>query len=1085
MPARAPRERQAAILTAAFALASLVALAEWLVKRWDADQNSWLEDLFSIPNIPVAHSLISVSFLVLITLTLIGRKRIGLLVVAACQVLGEATTTASLLGSGVPGPVSWAVHPTYDHAMDIVSLVVGPLMLWWCWHLRAACPARLRAGSWTRGAVALVTGLLVSVGVTWLLLMLSVRGPAPVQWQVMEAALGRSLGDADLLTVTSLLTVPGWIPQVTSALVSMSLLVAAWLFVRSGRLANSWTPEHELTIRRILAGGEPDSLGYFATRRDKASVVDGRGTAALTYRVLCGVSLASADPVGDREHWPEVIDAWKAEARRFGWVPAVLSASEEGARAYAAAGMKPVTMGDEALLDPDRFSLDHPAMTPVRHAVKRARRAGITVAFRRQEEIGPEEIEELRTAADSWRGEEPERGFSMALDRLGDPADFAVLTATARDAQGRLMAVLRFVPWGRSGVSLDLMRRCPDAPNGVIELVVAELMRAATRLGVRKVSLNFVMFRSVYADADRFGAGALNRLSYTLLGSLDRFWQLERLYRSNQKYQPEWKPRYLCCEDRLALPLVAIAAGVAEGFLPRSPFGPRPPSGTLDEAGVAQVRALATLPTASDASRRRRDHERIRLSHAEGLRTRGREPWPLPVEPPSHRLEELEPLPIGAAVRVAGRVQAVRDHGGVVFVVLRDQRTRFQGVLEARDCRAAARAFARLVDRGDLVQLRGTLGKSRTGQPSVMVDRWELLAKSLHPVPFTGLRDPEARARARATELIVHPDQAELLRHRAAVVRRLRDTLTEADFLEVETPMLHAVHGGATARPFRTYSNAYGLDLSLRIAPELYLKRLVVAGMGRVFELGRSFRNEGADATHNPEFTTLEAYQPYADYTDMRLLAERLVRGAAEAVHGAELLRLEGDGELTDVSGSWPVVPVLRAVSGVVGTEVDLEMDFDRALGLARAHDVPTSPAMGIGAVVEALYARLVEPATVRPTFFVDFPRETSPLTRPHRERPGLAERWDLVVGGVEIATAYSELTDPLDQRARLTDQSIRAAAGDLEAMEVDEAFLGDLELGMPPTGGLGLGVDRLVMTVAGTSIRSVLAFPFVRPRRD
>jgi lysyl-tRNA synthetase class 2 len=334
------------------------------------------------------------------------------------------------------------------------------------------------------------------------------------------------------------------------------------------------------------------------------------------------------------------------------------------------------------------------------------------------------------------------------------------------------------------------------------------------------------------------------------------------------------------------------------------------------------------------------------------------------------------------------------------------------------------------------------------------------------------------------TDLLARPGSADLLRARSAVLRALRSTLEGDGFLEVETPVLQSVHGGATARPFRTRGHAYGVDLSLRIAPELQLKRLVVAGMGPLFEIGRNFRNEGVDATHNPEFTALEAYQPDGDYRSMRALAERLVRSAACAVHGRELLRLRVDDRVEDldVSGPWRCVPMLEALSESLGRVVSLDTDFDELLGLARSHGLSLRDHAGPGTVLEALYGALVEPATVAPTFYTDFPRETSPPTRPHRDDPRLVERWDLVAGGMELATAYSELTDPLDQRDRLVQQSLRAAAGDVEAMQVDEDFLRDLECGMPPTGGLGIGVDRLVMAVVGAPIRDVLAFPFTRP---
>jgi lysyl-tRNA synthetase class 2 len=437
-------------------------------------------------------------------------------------------------------------------------------------------------------------------------------------------------------------------------------------------------------------------------------------------------------------------------------------------------------------------------------------------------------------------------------------------------------------------------------------------------------------------------------------------------------------------------------------------------------------------------------------------------------------------------------VRQVRDHGGVVFATVVDGEARLQVLLDAaRLGREALDQFTAFVDVGDLVRVDGTTGLSRSGTRSLLAQTWRMEAKSLHPIPFDAFEDPAAKARQRSTDLLVHPGGVELLRRRSAVVGAIRRSLTDAGFLEVETPMLHTTHGGASARPFRTFINAYGVDLSLRIAPELYLKRLLVAGLGPVFELGRNFRNEGADATHNPEFTSLEVYQPHGDYVTMRLLAERVVREAARAVHGREVIPVPAAGqvragldgvELLDISGEWLVVPVLDAVSEAVGSTVTMGTDIDVLLGIAALHGVRVRPEMGAGAVIEELYAALVEPTTLQPTFYVDFPRETSPLTRPHRREDGLVERWDLVVAGMEIGTAYSELTDPLDQRTRLTEQSLKAAAGDPEAMEVDEDFLLALETGMPPSGGLGLGVDRLVMLLTNTPIRSVLTFPFTRP---
>lgn len=1089
------RERGARVLIWLYAVATGLALVLWLTMRWQAHRPSGLERLFGVINIPLSHSLVSFVVLLIITRALIGRKRAGLIAVAVFQLLGMYLGIVALARlNSAPVIGGWEARRLFSQWLDVAALLLGGLVLFGLWRVREQFPGHLRPGSWKRLAVAVALGGAVTVGVTWLLLNLSDRGGAGSEWQQLLGVLERGLGDVDAETARDLRDVAPWIPQVASVLISLTLIAAVQLFLRSAATPTRWSGSREVSLRRLLAlYGDADSLGYFATRRDKSSIFSADGRAAVAYRVRHGVSLASGDPVGAPESWPAAIDAWKAEARHYSWLPGVVAASEGGARAYAGAGLSVITLGDEAILDPARFSLASTSMSAVRHAVRRAERAGLTVAVRRQQQVPGTELAEITAAAEGWRAGEADRGFSMALNRPADPADGQNVLVAARDVTGRLVGLLTFVPWGRTGVSLDVMRRSPSAPNGVTELMVAQLMDNAARLGLSRVSLNFCMFRAVYADAERIGAGSLTRFNYSLLGALDRFWQLERLYRSNQKYQPQWRPRYVCYDSRLALPQVALAVAAAEGFLPRLRRPRRDAAESrLSAAELLEVRQLEAeqVPDPARWEPRRSDQTRHRLQQLRGLAATGRNPYPIGVAAPTLALAELEdgtrrPVP----VRVAGRVRAVRDHGGVVFVDLVDAGSSAQALLEAnRLGREAVRDFSRFVGRGDLVVIDARPGHSRNGTASLLADSWEVAAKSLHPLPFAQFIDPEARLRQRSTDLLVHPAEADLLRQRTAVVRALRRTLETEGYLEVETPILHTVHGGATARPFRTFINAYGVDLSLRIAPELYLKRLLVGGLGAVFELGRNFRNEGADATHNPEFTSLEAYLPYGDYTAMRQLTERLVTAAACAVHGHPAMWLpSGDGpnarrEPYDLTPPWPVVPVMQAVSAATGTSVSLDMDFDQLLALAARHGVHIHDGMGPGALVEELYAELVEPATVRPTFYTDFPAETSPLTGPHRSEPGLVERWDLVVNRMELGTAYSELTDPLEQRRRLTEQSLKAAAGDPEAMELDEDFLHALEIGMPPSGGLGIGVDRLVMLLTGTTIRSVLSFPFARP---
>jgi lysyl-tRNA synthetase class 2 len=316
---------------------------------------------------------------------------------------------------------------------------------------------------------------------------------------------------------------------------------------------------------------------------------------------------------------------------------------------------------------------------------------------------------------------------------------------------------------------------------------------------------------------------------------------------------------------------------------------------------------------------------------------------------------------------------------------------------------------------------------------------------------------------------------------RSAVVRSVREALGARGYIEVETPVLTALHGGANARPFITHYNTYNVDVYLRIALELYLKRLVVGGIEKVFEIGRNFRNEGADATHNPEFTMLEAYETYGDYNTIGDMTQSLVQGAAVAAFGSTVIR-RSDGEEFDIGGSWRSVTVHEAISRALGEEITVDTPDAELRVLCDKADVPLQPSWNAGQVVLEMYERLVEKQTVEPTFYRDFPVEVSPLTRQHRTEPRLAERWDLVAFGAELGTGYSELVDPVVQRERLTAQSLLAAGGDPEAMQLDEDFLRALEYAMPPTGGMGMGIDRLMIMLTGESIRETFLFPFVRP---
>ena len=449
--------------------------------------------------------------------------------------------------------------------------------------------------------------------------------------------------------------------------------------------------------------------------------------------------------------------------------------------------------------------------------------------------------------------------------------------------------------------------------------------------------------------------------------------------------------------------------------------------------------------------------------------------------------ERFGDLPPGAAsgetVGVAGRVVLSRTGGKLCFATLQQDDAQLQ-VMVSLDGVGPERlaAWKSDVDLGDHVGVTGEVISSKRGELSVLATDWQLTSKALRPLPdkHKGLTDPEARVRSRYVDLVVNPASRRVVRERAQVVRSLRATLDGRGYLEVETPVLQVVHGGAAARPFATHVHALDLDVTLRIATELYLKRLVVGGLERVYELGKTFRNEGIDSTHFPEFTELEAYEAYGDYDTMADLTRALVLDAARGLDRPVVP--DGRGGEIDLAAPWRTASIHGLVAEALGEPVDAGTERAPLVRLAERAGVAVRPDWDAGEIVLELYEKLVEPTLLAPTFVRDYPVTVRPLARPHRDDPRLAEAWDLVVAGVELGVAYSELVDPVEQRRRLTEQSLRAAGGDAEAMQLDEDFLRALEHGAPPMGGMGLGVDRLVMLLTGLPIRETILFPLVRP---
>ena len=438
----------------------------------------------------------------------------------------------------------------------------------------------------------------------------------------------------------------------------------------------------------------------------------------------------------------------------------------------------------------------------------------------------------------------------------------------------------------------------------------------------------------------------------------------------------------------------------------------------------------------------------------------------------------------GQVVSVTGRVVLSRNGGKLCFASLQEGDSLLQ-VMVSLDGVGAERLadWKADVDLGDHVGITGEVISSRRGELSVLATGWVMTSKALRPLPdkHSGLTDPELRIRQRYLDLVVNDESRRMVRDRAAVVRAVRDVLHDAGYVEVETPVLQTVHGGAAARPFSTHLNALDLDMTLRIALELYLKRLVVGGIDRVFEIGRIFRNEGVDSTHSPEFTMLEFYEAYGDYDTVASLTREMVLEAARRT--GRTIVPDGRGGQVDLEQPWRSTTLHGLVSGAVGETVDAGTPLERVVALAAQHGVALQPGWDAGEVVLELYEKLVEHTLLQPTFVRDYPVSARPLARDHRDDPRLAEAWDLVVAGTELATGYSELVDPVEQRRRLTEQSVKAAGGDPEAMQLDEDFLRALEHGMPPTGGQGMGIDRLVMLLTGQPIRETILFPVVRPQ--
>ncbi|MDT7794679.1 MAG: lysyl-tRNA synthetase, class, partial [Mycobacterium sp.] len=718
-------------------IASVSPGIRWLLKEPREFVNDYI---FNFPDTSFAWAFV----LALLAAALAARKRIAWWILVGYMIAATAWNIGGLITSPkvVMDDIGEVIGLVF-HVAAILVLVLARKQFW----------AKVRRAALVKAVATLIASMAVGTLIGWALLELF-PGTLAREDRFLYAlnrvsafagAASDSFSGHPHVFINALLGLFG----------ALALMVTAIVLFRSQRADNALTGEDESAIRGLLElFGKNDSLGYFATRRDKAVVFAPNGRAAITYRVEVGVCLASGDPVGDPKAWQQAIAAWLALCQTYGWAPGVMGASSTGAEAFRQAGLNALKLGDEAILYPDTFRLSGPDMRAVRQAVTRAKRAGAAVRIRRHRDLGTEEMAQMTARADAWRDTETERGFSMALGRLGDPADGdCLLVEAVQSVSGKdeVVAMLSLVPWGANGASLDLMRRSPQSPNGSIELMVSELCLQSEDIGVNRISLNFAMFRTAFEQGAQLGAGPIARLWRGLLVFFSRWWQLETLYRSNMKYQPQWVPRYACYEDARLVPRVGVASVIAEGFLVL-PFSRRNEqahtghhisapenlvaTGLLRHDGSAPDlgELQADLPEA-DEQTRLPEQVRVRMAKLKALQDSGVDAYPVGEEP-SHTVAQAVDAGDDEDVTVSGRVMRIRDYGGVLFAQLRDWSGEVQLLLDNSLLNKGTVAdFTSALDLGDLIEVSGSMGRSKKGTRSLIVRGWRLIGKCLRPLP--------------------------------------------------------------------------------------------------------------------------------------------------------------------------------------------------------------------------------------------------------------------------------------------------------------------------------------------------------------
>ena len=874
------------------------------------------------------------------------------------------------------------------------------------------------------------------------------------------------------------------------------------------------TPSHSdddfAHARRLVHTYGWDTLSYFVFRPDKSWFFSSDGEAMLAYGYRGGWALVSGDPVGRPESIPLVVDEFIAMCNRNAWRFAFLAVREADLPMYDTFGLHGLYMGDEAIIHTLEFDLDGRDMRKVRQSVNRYDKAGYTFELTSEFACDRSTTLRLNQISQQWRGEKPEEGFTTALsqDINGDCPECAI--AVARDADGVPMGFLHLVPMfgDKPGFSLDIMRYERDAPNGMMDYLISQTALELRAQGITRLSMNFAAFGRLLDDDIEFRG--FHKLARWSVKKLSTVYQADTLRRFSEKFHPHWLPRMIVFKEPGDIASVGILYLGAERFLRVPLIGHVLAPRATDERSSAAHSDLAIPPglmKRKPAHRRRRGQQIVppsadelgetpmfiaNVRAARELRADGIEPWPILTDfaPDATAAELRERYPslspdaaTGDTVSVAGRVMALRRFGAFTFCDLQDRSGRIQ-LYVRRDALGEQtwQAFKK-IGVGDVAGATGEVITSRSGELSVAAKSTMLLSKALRPLPdkIHGFRDAELRARRRYIDLIMNDDSKATALGRITTLATIREFMCAHDYAEVETGMLYNIPGGAQAKPFITHHNALDIDMYLRIALELELKRLVVGGIERVFEIGRAFRNEGADNRHNPEFTLMEAYCTYTDYLELMTFVEEMLTECARRVTGGTEIAV-GD-QTMSFEPPWEQITMIEAAHRTTGLEIDLAMPDDEIRSRIEAYGIATEPAWGGAKMLEALYDEAVQMNIWDPTFVMDYPAATSPLAKRSRHSPLYAERYQLIVAGRELVNCYTEQNDPIVQREALMEQMRRREQGDDEAERIDFDFLRALEHGLPPLGGFGIGIDRLVMLLTGAdNIRDVILFPTYRP---